>query len=36
MEEVQSEQENRKIDAHATLANEVYAIRTLNNSQQSG
>jgi hypothetical protein len=30
-EEVQqSEQENRKIDVHTALANEVYAIRTLN------
>ena len=29
-EEVQSERENRKIDAHMALANEVYAIRLLN------
>ena len=28
-EEVQSEQENKKIDAHTVLANKVYAIRTL-------
>ena len=29
-EEVQSERENKKIDAHSALANKVYAIRTLN------
>ena len=29
-EEVQSEQENKKIDAHMALANKVYAIRSLN------
>ena len=27
-EEVQSEQENKKIDAHMALANKVYAIRS--------
>ena len=29
-EEVQSERENKKIDAHMALANKVYAIRSLN------
>ena len=29
-EVVQSERENRKIDAHMALANKVYAIRSLN------
>jgi hypothetical protein len=29
-EEVQSERENKKIDAHMVPANKVYAIRTLN------
>ena len=29
VEEVQSEQENKKIDAHTALANKVYAIRML-------
>jgi hypothetical protein len=29
VEEVQSEQQNQKIDAHTALANKVYAIRML-------
>jgi hypothetical protein len=35
-EEVQSERENKKIDAHMALSNKVYAIRTLKTSQLSG
>jgi hypothetical protein len=35
-EELQSERENRKIDAHMVLANKAYAIRSLNEQQLSG